>query len=581
MSRFQEHDYSLSAARRAMHLLTLDHFMHRPLSALATVVIDAGDAADAANEETAAAGAGAGAGAGDGFLPGDVDVGADDDVAAIASRAAIAAAAASSAAETSARELARRHLTPKSIQWARKFFSLDDASSDAAAEREILDALIETYPARRRWATALRCVAAASRFTGLRGEARSFANLLADASRPRWLTGDGGTGDYPQGGGGASLLRLACSRLESEDVTPRERFVGLMRTWAAICAGDPEMHAREGPILAELIRLSEEDPAAAVENARDADAAAAVDARATSPPSAGREKRRRSGGGGVGIASPENAAAVQAALIARRSAGPERAKNPEPHAARRKTRGGADASTGAEEEKENAARDALALAPDVPRREGGGDRTGGDGGVGHADAPRASPRARASLFLRRVARRHASKPPASLPCADIFCVNSSAAITVLREGVQCAPRLCMEQTMSAPRDVLKCACCPGRSEPPTAALPDACAAYVLLQDSGDAANVHELFRSFCELHEPYRAGGGGEDEVEVDVDVADGEKKGTFHLSRPRLWELQARFTRAVAELEFLGVARPVKKRKVEYMQRTAFPLDKLLGGDD
>ena len=50
MSRFQEHDYSLSAARRAMHLLTLDHFMHRPLSALATVVIDAGDAADAANE---------------------------------------------------------------------------------------------------------------------------------------------------------------------------------------------------------------------------------------------------------------------------------------------------------------------------------------------------------------------------------------------------------------------------------------------------------------------------------------------------------------------------------------------------
>ena len=29
---------------------------------------------------------------------------------------------------------------------------------------------------------------------------------------------------------------------------------------------------------------------------------------------------------------------------------------------------------------------------------------------------------------------------------------------------------------------------------------------------------------------------------------------------------------------EFLGVARPVKRRKVEYMQRTAFPLDQLLG---
>ena len=40
--------------------------------------------------------------------------------------------------------------------------------------------------------------------------------------------------------------------------------------------------------------------------------------------------------------------------------------------------------------------------------------------------------------------------------------------------------------------------------------------------------------------------------------------------------ELQARFTRAVAGWSF-SVARPVK-RKVEYMQRTAFPLDKLLG---
>ena len=33
------------------------------------------------------------------------------------------------------------------------------------------------------------------------------------------------------------------------------------------------------------------------------------------------------------------------------------------------------------------------------------------------------------------------------------------------------------------------------------------AAYNLLQDLGDAANIHEWFRMFCELHEP--AGGGG------------------------------------------------------------------------
>ena len=70
------------------------------------------------------------------------------------------------------------------------------------------------------------------------------------------------------------------------------------------------------------------------------------------------------------------------------------------------------------------------------------------------------------------------------------------------------------------------------------------------------------------------------DEMEHDMDD-EKKEKGTFHLDRRRLWELQARFTRAVAEIEFLGVGKPVKRRKVEYMQRTAFPLDKLLGGDD
>ena len=35
VTRFAEHDFSLSAARRAMHLLALDHFMTRELSSMA------------------------------------------------------------------------------------------------------------------------------------------------------------------------------------------------------------------------------------------------------------------------------------------------------------------------------------------------------------------------------------------------------------------------------------------------------------------------------------------------------------------------------------------------------------------
>ena len=122
--------------------------------------------------------------------------------------------------------------------------------------------------------------------------------------------------------------------------------------------------------------------------------------------------------------------------------------------------------------------------------------------------------------------------------------------------------------------------------------------------------MHEWFRTFCELHEPPDSGAGrrgvrargkksvagsAREEGDAEGDKngvgagAAGEKgtesgtekgteKGTFGLEKRRCWELQARFTRAAAELEFLGVARPVKRRKVEYMQRTAFPLDQLLG---
>ena len=148
--------------------------------------------------------------------------------------------------------------------------------------------------------------------------------------------------------------------------------------------------------------------------------------------------------------------------------------------------------------------------------------------------------------------------------------------------------------MATPRGKLGCGCCPAGGGPGKS-LPDTCAAYNLLQDFGETANVHEWFRTFCELHEPADAGAGGrgarareerrvagpaeEEEEEGDAnDAGAGGEKGTFGLEKKRCWELQARFTRAVAELEFLGVARPVKRRKVEYMQRTAFPLDQLLG---
>ena len=51
VTRFAEHDFSLSAARRAMHLLALDHFMTRELSSMACMTPIIGGGGDDEEEE--------------------------------------------------------------------------------------------------------------------------------------------------------------------------------------------------------------------------------------------------------------------------------------------------------------------------------------------------------------------------------------------------------------------------------------------------------------------------------------------------------------------------------------------------
>lgn len=558
MTRFKEHDYSLSAARRAMHLLTLDHFMTQPLSALAPVAVVAGEAYESA------------VAAGGGFHSTDDD---DDDVEATAALAEAAARAADEAAAAAAREATHAWLSPQALRWAHRNLGQQKHNQPGrpwvskfadVARDEIADAVAAGFASRRRWGLALRCVAAAAEAVGLKSEKGNLANLLVDASSVKWMVNTnqdedetGGLGASNQGEGcqGESLLRLLCGRLECEEQTPPETLSTLCRRWLALVARDPDMYAAEGGRLRECLGFLLSDSVNKNRNRnrnRQADdapreAVEAVDAPAD-PAAAPSDEKSKSA-----LFSPGgNAAAVRAALVARRRGGPEQARALELAAAARgqRARGADVAST-----------DDVATPP----------------------ASTTGAHAWAADFLRRVARAYASRPPATLDAHEIFCVTTTAC---LRQAVEAAPRLTVEQTMATPRPVLRCECCP-KVGGPDRSLPDTCAAYNLLQDLGDAANIHDWFRMFCELHEPKALKGtkGKQTRKSPDVTEASAQLDGkgtvlkeTFHLDRQRLWELQARFTRAVAELEFLGVARPVKRRKVEYMQRTAFPLDKLLG---
>ena len=200
--------------------------------------------------------------------------------------------------------------------------------------------------------------------------------------------------------------------------------------------------------------------------------------------------------------------------------------------------------------------------------------------------------------VRSVVKNYASKPPESLPGKKIFCVTSADAA---RETFSAAPRMALETALSNPSEALECQCCPKSGEI-SASLPDPCLCYKLLENfGGESANAFELFRRFIMEHrdtsdedlglllkedqdkmkKKKRTKRGEKEEEEDEAppppptnNNSKKKQKHTFGLDKRKVWALQARFTRACSELEFLGMASARRHKKVEFLVRTAFPLD-------
>ena len=287
-------------------------------------------------------------------------------VSALAARSArVAATAAAAAAAAAAESAADAWLTPKSVQWAKKHLGL-------GTKEEVVRALRDAFPARKRWGLAVRCVAAGAAASGARkGE---LSALFVDASAAKWMTEKNASASQ-----GESLLRLICARLERDD-TDISVIRAACRRWARLVALEPAMHAEYGEDLRAAAALcdraeaearrgdllsyngtkaTESAPAAeAAAGAKNGEGASRNEAPAASPPAAApaavvspasARARRRAGPSAATPTAPrpsaregEDAAAAQgdahqprrraraaAALVARRRAGPERARAPE------------------------------------------------------------------------------------------------------------------------------------------------------------------------------------------------------------------------------------------------------------
>ena len=522
-TRFKEHDFSLAAVRRALHLLTLTHFMTEPLSAVLPLLAKDVSEACADGEDS------------------------DDEYG-------------------DAIDQFVRSLGESELEYARMKHGIGRRDGEDSSHSNVRDdlcaALRDVYRLRRRWELSLRCIQVACVATEEKVKkiaTTKLADLLLDASRTGYFSGVD-AGPKGRGGPGDSLIKLACARVCDEFSTAE--IGNVIKSMLKFLDEDEVMRSSEGSELRFLLSRIEEGAFNEVDaQLREAQAASATTVREypTEDPKVAKlseeEEKRR---------------AIELLLANRK---------------RRGGAGGGFSSAMTPGKTHNLTSDGGLVLPHSPVR-----GRSAPAPLAIADAPESEPSKALALvplesmqstavsaaanefcdILRAIARKYASRPPESLPASGIFVVTD---VECVRAALQASPRLALENTLTDPSEILACSCCrfdnaTARHRIP-ASLPDAALAYRLLARFGEQAPIYDWFQIFCECKSFGAARPG-------DINAARGT--GTFGLPREKLWELQARFTRAVAELEFLGIARPYQKgrKRVEYMVRTAFPLDKL-----
>ncbi|XP_046418039.1 origin recognition complex subunit 3 isoform X2 [Neodiprion fabricii] len=137
------------------------------------------------------------------------------------------------------------------------------------------------------------------------------------------------------------------------------------------------------------------------------------------------------------------------------------------------------------------------------------------------------------------------KNPALLPGSEIFFFNDGNAV---KHHIVGSPRAAIHTGLNNPQAYLDCSCCTVTSQQPIVeTMPDLSLIYKLHLEGRRLINMYDWLQSFLAIVCPDQS---GEERREVDP-------------------ELQARFTRAVAELQFLGFIKSSRKKTDHVMRLT------------
>ncbi|KAL3839651.1 hypothetical protein ACJIZ3_024242 [Penstemon smallii] len=174
-------------------------------------------------------------------------------------------------------------------------------------------------------------------------------------------------------------------------------------------------------------------------------------------------------------------------------------------------------------------------------------------------------KAKVATFLECMVRE-CMQPTESMPSNEIFLFNN---VDKLQAALTGDPRRRIQTDLLESQKFLKCSCCSKSSGVLSPSMHDTSIMYSLAQEHGDLINLHEWFHSFKEIVSQPRT----QAKQRLRLSPSPKKRKACQQPQNQNESSMQARFCRAITELQIAGLLRMPSKRRPDYVQRVAFGL--------
>ncbi|CAN0871623.1 Origin of replication complex subunit 3 [Linum grandiflorum] len=123
-------------------------------------------------------------------------------------------------------------------------------------------------------------------------------------------------------------------------------------------------------------------------------------------------------------------------------------------------------------------------------------------------------------------------------------------------------------------DIICCSCCRKRGGTLLPSMPDSSIMYSLAQEHGDVVNVHDWYQSFKSIVlSMHTVAKKGKSRSKRSSPSPKKRKTTISEPAKPSEASIQARFCKAIVELQVTGLVKMPSRRRPDYLQRLAFGL--------